>query len=182
MTWIPCGWLRIIGIIRLLIDLFLFTESRISQLQKSRDNLVSQAGQHIITKAAGFRRPLSTLFHCISCDRPIHLDGAGNAISTHYKKYKGASNVGQVSAVCFINRITSKNILLLLPLLPNFLLLLLLILFHLGLIYLLLLFPFLLFSSSNLSSCFSSSSSSSHYSSPSFSNSFSLLFSLFSLS
>ncbi|XP_065063981.1 paramyosin-like isoform X2 [Rhopilema esculentum] len=74
-----------------------YLESRISQLQKSRDNLVSQAGQHIITKAAGFRRPLSTLFHCISCDRPVHLDGTGNAISTHYRKYKGASNVGQLS-------------------------------------------------------------------------------------
>jgi len=50
-------------------------------LQKSRESLVSRAGHDIITNAAGFRRPLSTLFHCISCDRPVHLDRYGGITS-----------------------------------------------------------------------------------------------------
>ena len=50
-------------------------------MQKSRESLVSRAGHDIITNAAGFRRPLSTLFHCISCDRPVHLDRYGGITS-----------------------------------------------------------------------------------------------------
>eukprot|EP00112_Aurelia_sp_Birch-Aquarium-sp1_P014876 Seg3243.2 transcript_id=Seg3243.2/GoldUCD/mRNA.D3Y31 product="Glutamine-rich protein 2" protein_id=Seg3243.2/GoldUCD/D3Y31 len=71
-----------------------YLESRIAQLQKTRENLASKAGQDIITNAAGLRRPLNTLFHCISCARPVNQDGQGafESISTNkfpMKKSRG---------------------------------------------------------------------------------------------
>ena len=69
-----------------LTSMHLSSESRIAQLQKSRESLVSTAGRDMITNAAGFRRPLSTLFHCISCNRPVHLDGHEGYNSMSYRR------------------------------------------------------------------------------------------------
>eukprot|EP00794_Sanderia_malayensis_P019418 gene19418-21342_t len=51
-----------------------YIESRLAELQKSKEDPMT-SNANFFSNAAGIRRPLASLFHCISCDRPVYQPG-----------------------------------------------------------------------------------------------------------
>lgn len=107
----------------LIIFAFLLTEDRLKEIQKSRNNLQPHQHQHSseqsdnddvmmqLRNAAGLRKPMTLLYNCISCDRPvdISLRGVMGSIPRNFpaKKSMGpytSYDLDNVSDVTFSNQ------------------------------------------------------------------------------